>query len=62
MVNPDGGAIAAGHPPGASGARLILTGLHQVERIDKRYACLSMCIGFDQGIAMVIERLEGESK
>lgn len=58
-LNPNGGAIAVGHPLGASGARLILTGLRQLERTQGRYACLSMCIGFGQGIAMIIERLDG---
>ena len=57
-LNPNGGAIAVGHPLGASGARLILTGLRQLERSGGRYACLSMCIGFGQGIAMVIERMD----
>ncbi|SNT72816.1 acetyl-CoA C-acyltransferase [Paracoccus seriniphilus] len=57
-LNPNGGAIAIGHPLGASGARLILTGLRQLEAIGGRYACLSMCIGFGQGIAMIIERLD----
>ncbi len=57
-VNPNGGAIAVGHPLGASGARIILTGLRQLERTGGRYACLSMCIGFGQGIAMIIERLD----
>lgn len=57
-LNPNGGAIAVGHPLGASGARLILTALRQLERISGRYACLSMCIGVGQGIAMVIERLD----
>lgn len=56
-LNPNGGAIAVGHPLGASGARIILTGLRQLERTGGRYGCLSMCIGFGQGIAMVIERL-----
>jgi len=58
-INPNGGAIAIGHPLGASGARLILTGLRQLERTQGRYACLSMCIGFGQGIAMIIERMDG---
>ncbi|RJE79608.1 acetyl-CoA C-acyltransferase [Paracoccus sp. JM45] len=57
-LNPNGGAIAMGHPLGASGARLILTGLRQLEATGGRYACLSMCIGFGQGIAMIIERLD----
>ena len=56
-VNPNGGAIALGHPLGASGARLILTALNQLEKNDKRYAICSMCIGVGQGIAMIIERV-----
>lgn len=60
-LNPNGGAIAIGHPLGASGARLILTGLRQLERTQGRYACLSMCIGFGQGIAVIIERIEGNA-
>ncbi|MEM8839473.1 MAG: 3-oxoadipyl-CoA thiolase [Pseudomonadota bacterium] len=57
-LNPNGGAIAVGHPLGASGARIALTGLRQLERTGGRYAVLSMCIGVGQGIAMVIERLD----
>lgn len=57
-LNPNGGAIALGHPLGASGARLVLTGLRQLEATGGRYACLSMCIGFGQGIALIIERTE----
>ncbi|MEJ6066247.1 3-oxoadipyl-CoA thiolase [Psychrobacter sp. 16-Bac2893] len=56
-VNPNGGAIALGHPLGASGARLVLTALNQLEKTDKRYAICSMCIGVGQGIAMIIERV-----
>jgi acetyl-CoA acyltransferase len=56
-VNPNGGAIALGHPLGASGARLITTALHQLERINGRFALCTMCIGVGQGIAMVIERI-----
>lgn len=56
-VNPNGGAIALGHPLGASGARLTLTALNQLEKTDKRYAICSMCIGVGQGIAMIIERV-----
>ncbi len=59
-VNPNGGAIALGHPLGASGARLILTALNQLEKTDKRYAICSMCIGVGQGIAMIIERVDSE--
>ncbi len=57
MVNPNGGAIALGHPLGASGARLVLSALHQLERTGGRYGLCTMCIGVGQGIAMVIERL-----
>lgn len=56
-VNPNGGAIAIGHPLGASGARLIMTALHQLERTKGRYALCTMCIGVGQGIAIVIERV-----
>jgi acetyl-CoA acyltransferase len=56
-VNPNGGAIALGHPLGASGARLITTALFQLERINGRFALCTMCIGVGQGIALVIERL-----
>jgi len=56
-VNPNGGAIAVGHPLGASGARLALTALRQLELTHGRYALASMCIGVGQGIALVIERL-----
>ena len=55
-VNPNGGAIAIGHPLGASGARLVTTALNQLERIGGRYALCTMCIGVGQGIALVIER------
>ncbi len=55
-VNPNGGAISAGHPLGASGARLALTASRQLERTGGRYALITMCIGVGQGIAMVIER------
>lgn len=56
-VNPNGGAIALGHPLGASGARLVLTAINQLEHTGKRYAICSMCIGVGQGIAMIIERV-----
>lgn len=56
-LNPNGGAIAVGHPLGASGARIALTALRQLERSGGRYALVSMCIGVGQGIAAVIERL-----
>jgi 3-oxoadipyl-CoA thiolase len=56
-VNPNGGAIAIGHPLGASGARLVATALNQLERIKGRYALCTMCIGVGQGIALVIERI-----
>jgi 3-oxoadipyl-CoA thiolase len=57
QVNPNGGAIAIGHPLGASGARLVLTALSQLERIKGRYALCTMCIGVGQGAALVIERV-----
>ena len=57
-LNPNGGAIAVGHPLGASGARLALTGLRQLEESGGRYALLSMCIGVGQGIALIIERCD----
>jgi acetyl-CoA C-acetyltransferase len=56
-LNPNGGAIAVGHPLGASGARLALTATRQLERINGRYALVAMCIGVGQGIAAVIERV-----
>jgi acetyl-CoA acyltransferase len=56
-VNPNGGAIALGHPLGASGARLVTTAVNQLHRIKGRYALCTMCIGVGQGIAMVIERV-----
>ncbi|MDV7705393.1 3-oxoadipyl-CoA thiolase [Acinetobacter pittii] len=56
-VNPNGGAIALGHPLGASGARLVTTALNQLEQIGGRYALCSMCIGVGQGIALIIERV-----
>ena len=56
QVNPNGGAIAIGHPLGASGARLVMSALHQLERIEGRYALCTMCIGVGQGIALIIER------
>ncbi|WP_337080496.1 3-oxoadipyl-CoA thiolase [Acinetobacter pittii] len=57
-VNPNGGAIALGHPLGASGARLVTTALNQLEQTGDRYALCSMCIGVGQGIALIIERVE----
>jgi acetyl-CoA acyltransferase len=56
-VNPNGGAIAIGHPLGASGARLVTTALYQLQAIKGRYALCTMCIGVGQGIALVIERI-----
>jgi acetyl-CoA C-acetyltransferase len=57
-VNPNGGAIAIGHPLGASGARLALTAIRQLQRTHGRYALVTMCIGVGQGIAAVIERMD----
>ncbi len=56
-VNPNGGAIAIGHPLGASGARLVTTAVSQLHRTGGRYALCTMCIGVGQGIAMIIERV-----
>jgi 3-oxoadipyl-CoA thiolase len=56
-VNPDGGAIALGHPLGASGARLAIAALRQLERGGGRYGLCTMCIGVGQGIALIIERV-----
>jgi 3-oxoadipyl-CoA thiolase len=56
-VNPNGGAIAIGHPLGASGARLVTTAINQLERVKGRYALCTMCIGVGQGIALVVERV-----
>ena len=56
-VNPNGGAIALGHPLGMSGARLVTTALYQLQRVQGRYALCTMCIGVGQGIALIIERL-----
>ncbi len=56
-VNPNGGAIALGHPLGASGARLVTTALNQLEQTGGKYALCSMCIGVGQGIALIIERV-----
>ncbi len=55
-LNPQGGAIALGHPLGMSGTRIVLSAAKQLERSNKRYALCAMCIGVGQGIAMVIER------
>ena len=56
-VNPNGGAIALGHPLGASGARLVTTAVNQLQRSGGRYALCTMCIGVGQGIALVLERV-----
>jgi 3-oxoadipyl-CoA thiolase len=56
-VNPNGGAIALGHPLGASGARLVTTAINQLHRIGGRYALCTMCIGVGQGIAVIVERV-----
>jgi acetyl-CoA acetyltransferase len=55
-VNANGGAIALGHPLGASGARLVIAAVNQLQRTGGRYALCTMCIGVGQGIAMVLER------
>lgn len=59
-VNPNGGAIAMGHPLGASGARLVITALAELEAIGGRYALCTMCIGVGQALALIIERIESK--
>jgi acetyl-CoA acyltransferase len=56
-VNPNGGAIALGHPLGMSGARLVTTAMYQLQRTKGRFALCTMCIGVGQGIAIAIERV-----
>ena len=58
ITNPNGGAIALGHPLGASGARIVTTLLHELRRRNGRYGLATMCIGVGQGIATVFERVE----
>jgi len=56
-VNPNGGAIALGHPLGMSGARLAVTAAYQLKRTGGRYALCTMCVGVGQGVAMILERV-----
>ena len=56
-VNPNGGAIAMGHPLGMSGARLVTTAMYELHRRNGRFALCTMCIGVGQGIAMIIEKV-----
>jgi acetyl-CoA C-acetyltransferase len=56
-LNPNGGAIAIGHPLGASGARLLLTAIRQLHRAQARYALVTLCIGVGQGLATIVERV-----
>jgi 3-oxoadipyl-CoA thiolase len=56
-VNPNGGAIALGHPLGASGARLATTAVYQLKRTNRRFALCTMCIGVGQGISVILERV-----
>jgi acetyl-CoA C-acetyltransferase len=56
-VNPNGGAIAIGHPLGASGARLAISAARSLQERNARYAAVSLCIGIGQGLAIVIERV-----
>ena len=57
QVNPNGGAIALGHPLGMSGARLVLTALHQLEKTGGKKGLATMCVGVGQGLALAIERV-----
>lgn len=56
-INPNGGAIAIGHPLGMSGARLVTTAMYELQRSQKKYALCTMCVGVGQGIALIIERV-----
>ncbi len=56
-VNPQGGAIAIGHPLGMSGARLVMTAAYQLQRNGGRYALCTMCVGVGQGVALILERV-----
>jgi acetyl-CoA C-acetyltransferase len=56
-VNPNGGAIALGHPTGCTGARLITTGLHELERTNRRHGLIAMCCGGGLGTGTIIERI-----
>ena len=56
-VNPNGGAIALGHPTGSTGARLVTTALHELERTGGRYALVAMCCGGGLGTGTILERL-----
>jgi acetyl-CoA acetyltransferase len=57
IVNVNGGAIALGHPLGASGARILVTLIHELAKRQQRYGLATMCIGVGQGISMVVERV-----
>ena len=56
-VNPNGGAVALGHPLGMSGARLVLTSVHQLENTKAKFALATMCVGVGQGVSMALERI-----
>jgi acetyl-CoA acyltransferase len=56
-INPLGGAIALGHPLGASGARIVTSAYHQLLHTQQRYALCTMCVGVGQGIAIMLERV-----
>jgi len=56
-VNPNGGAIALGHPLGMSGARLVMTAAYQLQKSGTRYALCTMCVGVGQGVAIILERV-----
>ena len=56
-VNPNGGAIALGHPLGMSGSRLVLTAVHQLQKTAGRRALVAMCVGVGQGVALALERV-----
>jgi len=60
-TNPNGGAISIGHPPGATGLRMMIAALNQLHRTGGRYGLVTMCLGAGQGMAMIVENLRGRA-
>ena len=57
-INPNGGAIALGHPLGMSGTRLVITAMHELKRRNGKYALCTMCVGVGQGVALILENID----
>ena len=57
-INPNGGAIALGHPLGMSGTRLVITAMHELKRRNGKYALCTMCVGVGQGVALILENMD----